>query len=91
MSLKWPNKDPDDVLDFQIDWSARLGTDTISTSTWTLNSGSVVLGTDTKTATTATIWLSGGTLGDWCELDNTIVTAGGRTLEQLVKIKIAEV
>ncbi len=90
MALTWPNKDPAEVLDYQIDWSARLGTDTISTSTWTINSGSVVLGANTKTTTSVTTWLSGGTLGETCEVANAIVTTGARTLEQLVKIKIAE-
>tara|TARA_R100000742_G_C4256046_1_gene73944 strand:- start:643 stop:981 length:339 start_codon:yes stop_codon:yes gene_type:complete len=32
MSYKWPNKDPDEILDYSIDWSRYLGTDTLSTS-----------------------------------------------------------
>ncbi len=31
MALSWPFKDPDEVLDYQIDWTARLAGDTIST------------------------------------------------------------
>ena len=34
MSLKWPNKDPDEILDYSIDWSRFLGTDTIDSVTW---------------------------------------------------------
>ncbi len=36
MSLKWPNKDPDDVLDYSIDWSRFIGTDTLSSVSWSI-------------------------------------------------------
>ncbi len=87
MALSWPNKDPDEVLDYEIDWAARLTTDTISTSTWTVPSG-ITKDSDSKTSTTTTVWLSGGTLGDSYEILNRIVTAGGRTMDQTVKLKI---
>ena len=32
MSYKWPNKDPDEILDYSIDWSRFLGSDTIATN-----------------------------------------------------------
>ena len=32
MSYKWPNKDPDESLDYSIDWSRFLGDQTISTN-----------------------------------------------------------
>jgi hypothetical protein len=34
MSLKWPNKDPDETLDYSIDWSRFLGNATIVSATW---------------------------------------------------------
>jgi len=34
MSYKWPNKDPDEMLDYSVDWSRFLGSDTISAVTW---------------------------------------------------------
>ena len=34
MALKWPDKDPDEQLDYSIDWSNALGTNTISSVTW---------------------------------------------------------
>jgi hypothetical protein len=34
MSYKWPNKDPDEMLDYSVDWSRFLGSDTISSVTW---------------------------------------------------------
>ncbi|MDB5612041.1 MAG: hypothetical protein JWP25_8941 [Bradyrhizobium sp.] len=89
MALTWPFKDPDEVLDYEIDWSARLLTDTISTSTWLVPDG-IVKESDSNTTTTAIIWLSGGTLGNSYDLLNRIVTTGGRTMDQTARLKIKE-
>ena len=37
MSLKWPPKDPDEKLDYSVDWSRFLGEDTISSVSWFIN------------------------------------------------------
>ena len=34
MSFRWPNKDPDETLDYSIDWSRYLGSATISSVQW---------------------------------------------------------
>lgn len=34
MSYKWPDKDPDEILDYSVDWSRFLGDDTVSAVTW---------------------------------------------------------
>lgn len=80
-------KDPDEVLDYVRDWSALLGDDTIATSTWTVPSG-ITKDSDTNTTTTATIWLSGGTLGTDYALVNRITTAGGRTHDKTLTIRV---
>jgi hypothetical protein len=67
-------KDPNATLDYQIDWSDWLGTDTISSSDWTVPTG-ITEATHTNTTTTSTIWLSGGTAGNTYECINRIVTA----------------
>lgn len=87
MSLTWPFKDPDEVLDYQLDWSARLAGDTIATSTWIVPAA-ITKDSDSNTTTTTTIWLSGGTLGDLVEITNRITTAAGRTMDQSVRLKI---
>lgn len=87
MALVWPNKDPDEVLDYQLDWSERLGVDTISTSTWIVPEG-ITKDSDSHADSATTIWLSGGTIGESYEFTNRIVTDGGRTMDQSVKIKI---
>ena len=88
IKLTWPPKDPSDVADYQIDWSAVLDTDTIATSTWTPPAGMTV-DSNTYTDTTATVWLSGGTAGVNL-VTNRITTAGGRTFERSVTMTVAE-
>ncbi len=85
--LYWPSKDPNDVAPYEIDWSAFLGTDTISTSTWTVGAG-ITKDSDTKTSTTTTAWLSGGTDLTSYVLTNRIVTAGGQTRDQSVAVLV---
>lgn len=34
MSYKWPDKDPDEIVDYTVDWSRFLVTDTITVATW---------------------------------------------------------
>jgi len=82
-------KDPDSTLDYKIDWSAWLGSDTINTSTWTVPSG-ITKVSDTHDDTSTTIWLSGGTVGTWYQLTNRITTANGRTVERSIWIKVVE-
>lgn len=80
-------KDPDAVLDYQVDWSSWLDTDTISTSAWTVPSG-ITKDSDTNTDTTATIWLSGGVDGADYDLINHITTANGREDDRTIKVQV---
>jgi len=48
MSFRWPNKDPDETLDYSIDWSRFLDTATISSCSWFVDDSA-----GTKTAITA--------------------------------------
>lgn len=71
-------KDPNSVLDYEIDWTEWLDADTIATSTWTFPAG-LTKDSDTNTTTTTTVWASGGTVGLRYAAVNRIVTAAGRT------------
>ncbi len=95
MSLKWPFKDPDEVLDYRIDW---LGTasdpgpmygesDTISDSLWVVPAG-ISKESDSHDDGSVTIWLSGGTVGETYEILNRITTTDGRVFDQTVKLKV---
>lgn len=82
-------KDPSAVLDYTIDWSDWLDTDTISTSSWTVPSG-ITQSAETETTTTATVWLSGGTADNVYEVTNTITTAAGRTDQRTLIIHVVD-
>jgi hypothetical protein len=101
--LSWPAKDPDEVLEFDIAWTVRLyskteldrynagetvvPSDTIVTSVFTLPTG--IVSPQASNSTTATkVWLTGGTEGQTYLILNRITTAGGRTMDQTVKLKI---
>jgi len=89
MAQKW-TKDADAVLDYTIDWGSTgdwLGSDTISSSTWTADSG-ITIDSSTNTTTTTTVWLSGGTAGATYTVTNRIVTVAGRTEDRDLQILI---
>lgn len=82
-------KDPNAILDYTVDWSDWLDTDTIATSTWVLPSELTNV-SDAKTGTTSTVFLSGGTLGKTHQVVNRITTVLGRTDDRTIKIRIVE-
>jgi hypothetical protein len=83
-------KDPNAVLDYEIDWSKWLPMgDTILTSEWLVADG-IDMDSETNTNTTTTIWLSGGTAGQRYSLTNRITTTGGRTQDRTIVIRVKE-
>lgn len=95
--LKWPFKDPDELLDYVIDWTDRLQGDAIASSTWDVPVG-ITRTTDSFTnngtvggktgRTFTTLWLSGGTVGASYVFTNHIVTTGGRDMDQSTKLPV---
>ena len=89
MTISFPFKDPDEVLDYTLDWSARITTDPIFSSTWlTPSPAGLTIATASFASFTTLVWLEDGTLGSTYQLTNRIVTVGGRTMDQTCKIKI---
>lgn len=97
--LQWPNKDPDEILDFQLNWADPLDSrlvlgETLLSSTWALLSGDVVIAASPAPSFTAagltTVWLSGGTDGTPSVLRNRVTTSAGRTYEMNVKVRVRE-
>ncbi len=87
----WDPKDPDEIKDYEFDWSEVLDTDTILTSTWSVTTGTgLVINTPaaSHTTTTCTFWASSGTLGVTYYVLNRITTAGGRTYDRTRKLKM---
>lgn len=82
--------DPDEVLDYSVDWTRVLAADgdTIASSTWT-RGGSLTApaGRDSSNdSTTATVWLATPTAGVEALATNRITTTAGRTYEWSVRV-----
>jgi hypothetical protein len=92
MAIKTFTKDPDARLDYSIDWETWLDGDTIvsssSGSDWELPSGISASSSPahSKTTTTTTAWITGGTAGEEYVLTNTIHTDAGRINDASLRI-----
>ena len=103
MSLKWPNKDPDEILDYSIDWSRFLGNATISSFTWfvdnengvkteLVNSGPLVNGiqliSSTNTNTVTTAYIGSGTENVLYKFTCQITNSNGLVVERSVRLRV---
>jgi hypothetical protein len=83
-------KDPDATLDYKRDWSVWLvDDDTITASTWIVPPG-LTMDSETHTDKTATVWLSGGTLGESYTITNRVSTGQGRTDDRSALIVVRQ-
>lgn len=104
MSYKWPDKDPDEILDYSVDWSRYLGADTINAVQWYCENASgvktifdsvdIVNGlqhiSSSNTSTVCTIQLSLGDNNTTYTLYCEITTVGGITTERKIKLKVRQ-
>lgn len=89
MTLYWPDKDPQEVKSYEVDYNALLGADTIASSSWAVDVAGLTL-TPTFTGVYARVTISGGAAGTIYTLTNTITTAAGMTVEQPVRLSVVE-
>lgn len=82
-------KDPNEEKDYKARWERYLGTDTIASSSWIMPDGITKFAESFDTQS-ATVWLSGGTLGSDYLLVNRIVTNNipPRKLDQTITIRV---
>jgi hypothetical protein len=87
-------KDPDDALDYQVNWATWLSTDTLASATWSINTtvitASTALMSYSTSAGTHTLWLAGGTAGTTAEVTSRITTATSRIKDQTFKVTVRE-
>lgn len=82
------NKNQEARLDFSLDWSAWLETDTIQGATWEVDVSGLTINDETHTDTVSTIWVEGGTVGSVYILYNEITTVGGRIDGRSIQITV---
>jgi len=104
MSFKWPPKDPDEVLDYSVDWSRFIGVATIASIAWYVDdadgvktlftSGSVINGlqnvAQTISGKVTTINLGLGTANMEYKIYCLISDSTGSVGERVIRIKIKE-
>jgi hypothetical protein len=105
MSYRWPNKDPDEVLDYSIDWSRFLRTPaTIASVEWFVDDAdgtktafdpvTVVNGlqpvSTTNTSTVSTIYVGLGTNNKTYKLYCRMTDSQGRIAERTVVLPVKE-
>lgn len=90
-------KDPDEVIDYTVDWEAEgwLATsETISASSWTVTpvdaSSPLTVDSDNNDTTTATAFLSAGNVGQSYRVTNEITTNQSRTGHKTVVVRVEE-
>lgn len=77
LSVQWFTITPDGELDFSVDLTVWLGTDTISTAEWTLPSPLQKTG-ESNTSTSATVFATGASYGSDYLVKVYVVTSAGR-------------
>tara|TARA_R110000744_G_scaffold286784_1_gene398063 strand:+ start:1273 stop:1593 length:321 start_codon:yes stop_codon:yes gene_type:complete len=105
MSMRWPNKDPDEQLDYSVDWSRFLGTgvtvvsvewfvDNASGTKTAIDEGETVNGVQnvskTNTDTVATLNIGLGTNNTEYKFYCRITDSSGSQGERVVKLRIKE-
>ena len=86
-------QDPDEVLDYQFDWTSRLDVaETITTFTVTAQSGLTIEASPApaQVAGVVTYWVSGGTVGTIYGVTCHIVTSTGREWDHTDQFRITE-
>lgn len=87
-TLKWDPKDPDEVIDYGIDFSDRLADgETIASVSWTVPDG--LTGTSEQTVGNVVLKrLSAGTEGQTYSVTAEITTSSGQVMDQTAQLKI---
>ena len=88
MAIRWPNKDPDEVLDYGLDWSGRLNGDALSSVQWSVTPAGLTLTPDAVSGSICTVIVSGGALGETYSILCRAVTIAGRIMDQTVRLAI---
>jgi hypothetical protein len=104
MSFRWPNKDPDETLDYSVDWSRFLDGAAITSVTWYVDNaegvktaiaaGSTVNGiqniSQTISGDVSTINLGLGTNNYEYKFTCRMIDSSGNISERVIRLRIKE-
>ena len=84
----WPDKDPNEKLDYTLDWTqALIDSDVIQSSVWSVPEG-LNSSSESFDSTKCVVWLDGGTDGVKYTISNRITTSSGRIMERSATLKV---
>jgi hypothetical protein len=85
---RWPERTSEEILDYDVDWTARLEDgDVIIGAEFVLLRGSVLLDNMNYDATSSTVWLRGGVPGENSAVRCLVHTQLGRTMEVVAHVR----
>lgn len=87
-TLIWPSKRPSEILDYGVDWKARLQGDTIAGVTFAKDGGTITLADESFDGTVSKVWVEGGATGETVVVTATVETAAGRVMTERVALKV---
>ncbi len=80
-------KDPDSTVDWTFDWETELDGDTIASVNFIVDSG-LTKGSNNFSATSATVWISGGTAGTVYRVVCRVTTAASRVMDKTLFVRV---
>lgn len=84
-------KDPDAILDYEIDWSRWLASgDQLSSSEWSSSSEALTIDSSDYSTKASKCWLSGGIAGESYLVRCRVVTTQGRRDDRTIRVTCAE-
>lgn len=86
----WPSKDPNDIENYSVDWSRRLGSgETLTSADFSLTTAAgLTIASSSFDDTTATVWLTNGDDGGTGVILCRVNTSASRQLDQSVSLPI---
>lgn len=106
MAYKWPDKDPDETIDFSVDWSRFIPNKTLAAANWFIkdSDGTKTSVTNSQTVDglqfvsptleasdkVATARFASGTVGKKYTVTCSITTGDGLTFERNISLRIRE-
>lgn len=86
--LIWPAKDPDEVIDYAVDWFDRLAGDTISSAAFSIVTGTISIVSSEYDERFSVLRLSGGAAGERAKVLCEIVTTDGQTMQETAVLAV---
>jgi uncharacterized phiE125 gp8 family phage protein len=85
--IDWPAKEPAEVADYSVDFSAKLA-EGEAIASHSVTATGVTKDSDSITGGIVKVWLSAGTVGTLAKVTVTVTTDGGRTYSELALLPI---